>query len=45
MRRKLAAGNWKMNGLSASLGEVEALTTTDAAPLLYFRGRYGRFGA
>jgi flavin reductase (DIM6/NTAB) family NADH-FMN oxidoreductase RutF len=27
------------------IGEVEALTTTDAAPLLYFRGRYGRFGA
>jgi triosephosphate isomerase len=25
MRRKLAAGNWKMNGLSTSLSEVEAL--------------------
>ncbi len=25
MRRKLAAGNWKMNGLGADLGEVEAL--------------------
>ncbi len=27
MRRKLAAGNWKMNGTSASLAEVEALNT------------------
>ncbi|WP_417719064.1 triose-phosphate isomerase [Salipiger sp.] len=25
MRRKLAAGNWKMNGLSASLSELEAM--------------------
>ncbi len=25
MRRKLAAGNWKMNGLGASLAELEAL--------------------
>ncbi|NCU20233.1 triose-phosphate isomerase, partial [Candidatus Falkowbacteria bacterium] len=25
MRRKLAAGNWKMNGTRASLAEVEAL--------------------
>ena len=25
MRRRLAAGNWKMNGLGADLGEVEAL--------------------
>ncbi len=25
MRRKLAAGNWKMNGLAADLAEVEAL--------------------
>ncbi len=25
MRRKVAAGNWKMNGVKASLGEVEAL--------------------
>ncbi|MDX1744124.1 MAG: triose-phosphate isomerase [Ruegeria sp.] len=25
MRRKLAAGNWKMNGTSAALGELEAL--------------------
>ncbi len=25
MRRKIAAGNWKMNGLKASLAEVEAL--------------------
>ncbi len=25
MRRKLAAGNWKMNGTGASLGEIEAL--------------------
>jgi triosephosphate isomerase len=26
MRRKLAAGNWKMNGTAASLEEIEALT-------------------
>ena len=25
MRRKLAAGNWKMNGLRASLSELERL--------------------
>ncbi len=25
MRRKIAAGNWKMNGLKASIGELEAL--------------------
>ena len=25
MRRKLAAGNWKMNGLAADLTEVDAL--------------------
>jgi len=25
MRRKIAAGNWKMNGLKASVGELEAL--------------------
>ena len=30
MRRKLAAGNWKMNGLTSSLSEVEALVTTFA---------------
>ena len=30
MRRKLAAGNWKMNGLTAALAEVKALT--DAHP-------------
>lgn len=27
MRRKLAAGNWKMNGLSAALGELDSLPT------------------
>ena len=25
MRRKLAAGNWKMNGTTAALGELDAL--------------------
>ena len=30
MRRKLAAGNWKMNGLGADLSEVEALAATHA---------------
>ena len=30
MRRKLAAGNWKMNGLTDALGQVKALT--DAHP-------------
>jgi len=29
MRRKVAAGNWKMNGLKASLVEIEALKATD----------------
>lgn len=28
MRRKLAAGNWKMNGLSASLDELRAIAAT-----------------
>ena len=28
MRRKLAAGNWKMNGTSAALAELEALKAT-----------------
>lgn len=28
MRRKVAAGNWKMNGLKASLSEIEALKAT-----------------
>jgi triosephosphate isomerase len=32
MRRKLAAGNWKMNGLAASLAEVEALARAHPAP-------------
>jgi len=32
MRRGLAAGNWKMNGTAASLGEVEALKTAHTAP-------------
>jgi triosephosphate isomerase (TIM) len=30
--RKLAAGNWKMNGLAASLDEVKALTAAHPAP-------------
>ncbi|SPJ27193.1 triose-phosphate isomerase [Falsiruegeria mediterranea] len=30
MRRKLAAGNWKMNGISASLTELESLATVHA---------------
>jgi triosephosphate isomerase (TIM) len=30
--RKLAAGNWKMNGLAASLAEVKALTGAHPAP-------------
>lgn len=32
MRRKLAAGNWKMNGLPANLAEVSALMAAIAAP-------------
>lgn len=32
MRRKLAAGNWKMNGTSADLAEIAALTTAFPAP-------------
>ena len=31
MRRKLAAGNWKMNGLAADLAEVEALMAAHGA--------------
>ncbi len=31
-RRKLAAGNWKMNGTSAELGEVSALIKAHPAP-------------
>ena len=31
-RKKLAAGNWKMNGLKAALAEIEALETTFPAP-------------
>ncbi|MEC7761020.1 MAG: triose-phosphate isomerase [Pseudomonadota bacterium] len=30
MRRKLAAGNWKMNGTASSLGEVEAIRDAHA---------------
>ncbi|MBN2740169.1 MAG: triose-phosphate isomerase [Rhodobacteraceae bacterium] len=33
MRTKLAAGNWKMNGLKADLAEVEALTAAHPSPL------------
>ncbi|MEM7439836.1 MAG: triose-phosphate isomerase [Pseudomonadota bacterium] len=32
MTRKLAAGNWKMNGLNAALAEVEALHAVHPAP-------------
>lgn len=32
MRRKLAAGNWKMNGTAADLSEVTALATSFPAP-------------
>lgn len=32
MRRKLAAGNWKMNGTSELLAEIQALASTDAFP-------------
>ena len=32
MRRKLAAGNWKMNGTTAALAEVEALIAGLSAP-------------
>ena len=31
--KKLAAGNWKMNGLAASLTEVQALTAAHPAPV------------
>lgn len=32
MRRKLAAGNWKMNGTLASLGEAQAIAAAHPAP-------------
>jgi len=32
MRRKLAAGNWKMNGLSANMAEVQSLIAAFPAP-------------
>ena len=32
MMRKLAAGNWKMNGLAVALSEVQALTAAQPAP-------------
>ena len=32
MRKKLAAGNWKMNGTSASLGQIDALAEAFPAP-------------
>ncbi len=34
MRRKLAAGNWKMNGTTASLAEVATLAAAFPAPLV-----------
>jgi len=33
MRRKLAAGNWKMNGKSADLAQIEALAQTHTSAL------------
>jgi triosephosphate isomerase (TIM) len=33
MMRKLAAGNWKMNGLAAALTEAQALTAAHPAPV------------
>ena len=32
MRRKLAAGNWKMNGTEASLSELDALMAAHPSP-------------
>ena len=32
MRRRLAAGNWKMNGTAAGLSEVEALLQAHLSP-------------
>lgn len=32
MRRKLAAGNWKMNGLAADLDQIDALSVAHPAP-------------
>src|SRR5919107_1152780 len=32
MRRRLAAGNWKMNGTAASLSEVESLLQAHLSP-------------
>ncbi|MEI4231515.1 triose-phosphate isomerase [Roseovarius sp. D22-M7] len=32
MRRRLCAGNWKMNGTAASLAEIETLTRTHPTP-------------
>jgi len=34
MRRKLAAGNWKMNGTTAALSELEALARTFPSPAI-----------
>jgi triosephosphate isomerase len=34
MRRKLAAGNWKMNGLPEDLAEISALMAANASPLI-----------
>ena len=31
-RRKIAAGNWKMNGLAANLAEVETLAKAHPEP-------------
>lgn len=34
MRRKLVAGNWKMNGLSAQLDQLDAITAANLSPLV-----------
>ncbi len=34
MRRKLAAGNWKMNGTDAALAEVDALIAANPSPMV-----------
>jgi triosephosphate isomerase len=34
MRRKLAAGNWKMNGTGASLAEIDALVAAHPTPIV-----------
>ena len=33
MARKLAAGNWKMNGTGEALGDIDALVAAHPAPI------------